>query len=175
MLHLIPAPIHRHALRLAHRLRLQWWRFRKPRLAGCRVLAIDGEGRVLLVRHSYGSDTWTAPGGGIARGEAPLAASRRELWEETSCILEAAILLETVEEALHGAIHVVHIVAGLTNDMPQPDGREIIEAAFFELDALPDRMPESLRARLSAWVRAAIVAHPPNVAAAPVRPPAPIE
>jgi 8-oxo-dGTP pyrophosphatase MutT (NUDIX family) len=173
MFHLIPAPAHRHALRLAHRLRLHWWRFRKPRLSGCRVLAIDGEGRVLLVRHSYGSGNWTAPGGGIARGEAPLAAAKRELLEETDCILEAAILLETVEESLSGAVNVVHIVAGLTCGTAKADGREIIEAAFFELGALPDRIPEPLRARLPAWVRAAIAARPQDAAAAPVRSPAP--
>jgi ADP-ribose pyrophosphatase YjhB (NUDIX family) len=173
MFHLIPARAHRHALRLAHRLRLHWWRWRKPRLAGCRVLAIDSEGRVLLVRHSYGSGHWTAPGGGIGRCEAPLVAARRELLEETNCILEAAILLETVEEALHGAINMVHIVAGMTNEMPQPDGREIIEAAFFELDALPDRISKPLRSQLPAWVRAAIAARPQDAAAAPVRSPAP--
>ena len=75
MLHLIPAPAHRTVLRIAHGLRLRWWRMRKPRLAGCRVLALDREDRVLLVRHSYGSGKWMPPGGGLTRGEDALAAA----------------------------------------------------------------------------------------------------
>ena len=97
MLHLIPAPAHRAALRLAHALRRRWWRLRGARLAGCRVLALDAAGRVLLVRHSYGSDLWMPPGGGLARGEDAVAAAVRELREETGCRLVGAHLLKSVE------------------------------------------------------------------------------
>ncbi len=90
MLHLIPAPLHRLALKLAHAVRRRWWRLFQVQLEGCRVLAIDGAGRVLLICHSYGSGQWLLPGGGIARGEAPLAAAQRELAEETGLSLATA-------------------------------------------------------------------------------------
>lgn len=173
MLYLIPAPAHRVALRLAHGLRRRWWIWRKPRLAGCRVLAIDELGRVLLVRHSYGSGKWMPPGGGLARGEHPIAAAQRELLEETACTLQWAALIERADEQLHGAGNMVHIVAGVTLDTPLADGREIIETRFFELSALPDSMPRLFRARLPEWVTAAIAARPQDAAAAPPRPPAP--
>ena len=151
MLYLIPAPAHRIVLRVAHATRRRWWRLRRPRLAGCRVLALDPNGRVLLVRHSYGSGKWMPPGGGLERGEDALAAARRELLEETGCRLAWAIHLELAEEVLHGAENAVNVIAGLTHDTPQADGREIIEAAFFAASDLPDFMPSNLP-RPAAWL-----------------------
>jgi 8-oxo-dGTP pyrophosphatase MutT (NUDIX family) len=172
MLHLIPAPLHRAGLRLAHALRKRWWRLARPRLRGCRVLAFDGEGRVLLVRHAYGSGKWMAPGGGLKRGEGQIAGAIRELGEETGCVLGNAREIVLAEEPLNGAVNAVHIVAGLTGDTPRPDGREVIEAAFFPVDDLPHPMPAPLRARLPEWITAAKAAHrgddPP-----PAPPPAP--
>jgi 8-oxo-dGTP pyrophosphatase MutT (NUDIX family) len=173
MLYLIPAPAHRIVLRLAHATRRRWWRLRRPSIAGCRVLALDPDGRVLLVRHSYGSGKWMPPGGGLARGEDALAAARRELLEETGCSLEWALLVELAEEDLHGAGNAVHVIAGLTRDTPLADGREIIEAAFFAAHALPDNMPAMFRARLPGWLTAATAARPEDAALPPFPPPAP--
>ena len=47
MLYLIPPPVHRAGLRIAHALRTRWWRLARPRVTGCRVLAFDARGRVL--------------------------------------------------------------------------------------------------------------------------------
>ncbi len=170
---LIPAALHRAGLRLAHGLRRRWWRVARPRLAGCRIVALDREGRVLLIRHSYGSDRWMPPSGGLARGENPVAAAVRELREETGCRLEAAVLLERIEESLHGAGNMVHIVAGWTRDVPVADGREIVEAAFFAPNALPQHMPPQLRATLPGWITAATAAHRRDAASLPPAPPAP--
>ena len=45
----ITAPLHRLAFRAAHALRKRWWRWRKPLLLGCRVLAFDEAGRARAV------------------------------------------------------------------------------------------------------------------------------
>jgi 8-oxo-dGTP pyrophosphatase MutT (NUDIX family) len=173
MFRLIPRPMHRALYRLAHSLRRVWWRLRRPRVTGCRVLAFDGEGRVLLVRHSYGTHNWMAPGGGMRRREDPLRAAARELREETSCTLADAWRLTTVEEPLHGATNVVHLIAGAAIGTPAPDGREVIEAAFFAPEALPRPMSDLLRRELPGWLTAAKAGRPAPPPAAPSRLPSP--
>lgn len=149
---LLPAPLHRAAYRFAHALRKQWWRLARPHLRGCRVMALDGEGRVLLIRHSYGSGKWMIPGGGLDRGEAAVPGGLRELREETGCELADVIELALSEELLSGTTNEVHVIAGRTFDAPRVDGREVIEARFFALDALPGAMPAAMRAMLPGWV-----------------------
>lgn len=155
MLHLIPAPLHRLAYRLAHDLRKRWWRMRKPRLTGCRVLAFDQEGSVLLVRHSYGSGKWMPPGGGVGRGEEPLDAAIRELLEETACPLTGAAEFGKIDEPLHGAINRVYLITGITCGVPKPDGREVIAAAFFSPYVLPKEMTSNFAGALPGWITAA--------------------
>ena len=171
MLHLIPKPLHRCAYRLAHALRRVWGAVRRPRISGCRVLAFDGEGRVLLVRHSYGSGNWMAPGGGLRRDEDPLLAGPRELAEETGCGLAGVWQVALVEEPLKGATNVVHVLAGDAVGTPVPDGREVIEAAFFAPDALPARMSALLRRDLPGWLKAAKAGRPASDLPPPCLPP----
>jgi 8-oxo-dGTP pyrophosphatase MutT (NUDIX family) len=165
MLHLIPLswiprPLHRLAYRVAHAGRRVWWFVRRPRVTGCRVLAFDAEGRVLLVRHSYGTGNWMAPGGGMRRGEDPLLAAARELREETGCRLDQAWRVAGAEEPLKGATNVVHIVAGEAVGTPVPDEREVIEARFFPCEALPEPMSGLLRRDLPGWLTTAKAGRP---------------
>ncbi len=160
MLRLIPRPLHRVLLVQAHRVRLVWWRIRKPLLLACRVLAFDGEGRILLVRHSYGSGRWMLPGGGIGRGEEPLLAALRELAEETACALEDPRELAVIEEPLAGTVNRVHVITGRARGVPRGDGREIVAAEFFAPDALPPNLAEQLQRNLADWIRTARAGSP---------------
>lgn len=153
MLHLIPPTLHRIGLRLAHALRKVWWRWRKPLVVGCRVLVTDREGRILLVRHSYGSGRWMLPGGGLRRGEDVVAAAARELVEETGCRLEAGRLATIAREPLAGTTSEVHVVAGTTSDSPVADEREIAEVKFFALDALPANLSPGLAEAIPGWLK----------------------
>ncbi len=115
------------------------------------MLALDGQDRVLLLRHSYGSGKWMAPGGGLRRGEDPLAAGLREFAEETGLELAQARLLQFVEEDLHGACNRVNIVAGRFSGQPRADGREIVEVGVFPLDGLPEWMPQGRAGKITEW------------------------
>lgn len=149
MLHLIPAALHRVVLRRGHALRRVWWRWRKPVLAGVAVIARDDAGRVLLVRQSYGNGRWAFPAGGMARGEDPALAAAREFAEELGCGLADLALVAVLEEQLHGATDHVHLFSAQVAGDPVPDGREVLEAAFFAPDALPDALEKRVRPRLA--------------------------
>lgn len=153
MLHLIaaliPAALHRQLYRMAHRLRAAWLRLRGGEVHGCSIIARDVAGRVLLVRHSYGSGWWAFPGGGMRRGEDALAAALREFAEELGCTVSDPVHLATVEEVFHGARNVAHIFTGLIEGEPRPDGREIVEARFFAAHDLPPQTAPNVKRRLA--------------------------
>ena len=137
MLHLIPAPLHRLVLRWGHRARKWWFRWRKPETGGVSVIGIDYEGRIFLVRHSYGSGRWCLPGGGVGRGEDPLACAHREMREELGCALEQVELAAQFEESLYGSRHRAFVFTARFAGEPRIDGREVIDSGWFALDALP--------------------------------------
>lgn len=155
LLNLIPAPLHRALYRLAHAMRAKLWRVWRPTVHGVRILALDPQGRVLLVRHSYGSDKWMPPGGGMQQGEDPISTAARELLEETACRLTDGRLLGVPTEDLHGATNTVRVVLGRTLDEPRADGREIVEVGFFALNALPDNMTPHMAQSVREWLKPA--------------------
>jgi ADP-ribose pyrophosphatase YjhB (NUDIX family) len=151
MLHLIPRSLHRALMPLAHRLRHRWRRLTRARLVGVSVFVTDMEGRLLLVRHSYGPGGWALPGGGMGRRENPEDAARREIAEEVGCALEGVRVLEQLEETISGSPHRAWLVAARTRDRPRPDRREIVEARFFPTHSLPEPLTRLTRSRIAAW------------------------
>lgn len=153
MLDFLPGPMHRLVLRNAHALRLWWWRTTHRRVRGCNVIAANDAGEVLLVRHSYHSpDTWMLPGGGLGTNEEPAIAGARELLEETGCILLRPVHIGTVTLDRTGWTNLLEMVAGHTDDLPRPDGREIIEARFFDPYALPHQTSGPVKAMIARWL-----------------------
>jgi 8-oxo-dGTP pyrophosphatase MutT (NUDIX family) len=155
MLHLISPRLHIALLRTAHALRRRWWHVRGTRVSGAQVVALDGEGRVLLIRHSYGSSHWTLPGGGMRRGESAVAAAMREAFEEAAVRLTGAVEIAVMKHMPHGSNNDIRVVAGWTIDLPRADGREIVAAQFFALHALPSDMARSLPGLLPGYVTTA--------------------
>jgi ADP-ribose pyrophosphatase YjhB (NUDIX family) len=126
------------------------WRLRRGLTLGAQGVVIDGEGRVLLVRHSY-RPGWWFPGGGVEWGETLLTALARELEEEVGVRL-------TDEPQLHGVFanfasfpgdHIaVFVVRGFTRDATHRKRAEIAEARMFARHDLPQAINAGTRARL---------------------------
>lgn len=152
MLHLIPPPLHRWLLRVAHRGRAWLRRVTKRRLEGVSLIAHDAAGRVLLVRHSYGSGQWTLPGGGCHRNEDPADTIRREIREELALELANLQKIAVFDEVISGSQHIAHIFVAEPLAGPVPDGREIIDAQFFARDGLPSGLSRLTTARLALWL-----------------------
>lgn len=148
MLHLIPAPLHRALYRIADKGRRLWWHLARTRRNSAFVIAFDEDGKVLLVRHSYGRPVWTLPGGGITRGEDGAAAARREFAEELQCPLADLQLLTRFVRDNAGSHDQRHVFTARLAGTPVADMREIVEATLFKPDALPERTAQ--------WAAAAI-------------------
>lgn len=137
MLYLIPAPLHRLALRIAYRLRNRWWALTRNSGRAVTLVGLDAEGRVLLVRHSYGSGGWTLPGGGLGAREEPETGLRREIREELGCELaEIALAFETLD-VISGGEQQGYIFVARIDGEPSVDGREILECGWFDAARLP--------------------------------------
>jgi len=135
----IPAALHRTALRAAYPFALAIWRLTRPRVAGAYVMvrrAADTPDEAwVFVTHTY-KPGLTLPGGGIARGESPRAAARRETLEEVGLAFDEARFVARGDfelEYLHRRDH-VHFFEVLLHDdepvTPRADLREIAWAGF---------------------------------------------
>ena len=128
-----------------------YWRFSRGMTLGVRGLVIDGAGRVLLVQHSYVRG-WHLPGGGVETGETLLQALARELAEEGNIRITGAPRLHVmffngrVSRRDHVAVYVVEEFEQLGPHVPT---REIRQASFFALDALPNDTTAGTRARIA--------------------------
>lgn len=149
MLHLIPAPMHRALFRAGHGLRRLFLRHIAGEVHGCCLIVRDEQGRVLLVRHSYGPPVWALPGGGMRPGEDPARAALRELHEELRCTVAELQFLGLQQNDFLGSTNYVRVFTGLVEGKPRPDMREVVEARFFALDALPEKRSRVLGLRLA--------------------------
>lgn len=141
-------PIRRQGYRVAHRLLRSWWFIARPHVSGVKCALTDGN-RVLLVRHTYGNQEWDLPGGGIRRGEKPVAAARREMEEELGVQLDNPRPLGTISLRAYRArdrIHCFHADIGPA-ELTIDEG-ELAEAAWFERDELPSEVGRYVHALL---------------------------
>ena len=117
---------------------------------GAQGVVIDGEDRVLLVRHSY-RPGWWFPGGGVEWGETLETALARELDEEVGVRLTGPPLLHGVF-ANFASFPGDHIAVFVVRQFERAEDYrrrgEIAEAAMFEWGKLPELINPGTRARL---------------------------
>ncbi|MBI1188376.1 MAG: NUDIX domain-containing protein [Alphaproteobacteria bacterium] len=115
-------------------------------------MVFDADGRILLVRNTYGDRrALVLPGGGVGLFETPIAAARREVREETRCRVENVVLFGRYISTFEGKRDAIWVFTARTHDTPIPDGREVAEAAFFALHALPEAASPATRRRISEY------------------------
>jgi 8-oxo-dGTP pyrophosphatase MutT (NUDIX family) len=136
--------------RFAMPLYMSYSRFSRGMTLGVRAAVFDQQGRVFLVRHTY-VPGWYLPGGGVEKGETVEQALARELAEEGHIRLEEAAALQGIyyNSEASRRDHVAFFVAHrFTQERPRLPDREIAEAGFFPIAALPDDTTDATQRRL---------------------------
>jgi ADP-ribose pyrophosphatase YjhB (NUDIX family) len=139
------------ASRLITAMLKPFWRMRRGMTLGAQGVVIGGDGRILLVRHSY-RPGWFFPGGGVEWGETLEAALARELDEEVGVTLTAPAELHGIFSnfANFKGDHIgVFIVRHWTRRENYRRPAEIAEAGMFDLQHLPERLDAGTRNRLA--------------------------
>jgi ADP-ribose pyrophosphatase YjhB (NUDIX family) len=136
------------AFKVAHRVRVIYWRLLKPTTVGVRVAASDERGQVLLVRHTY-MRGWYLPGGGLKRRETLEQAARRELREETGLSASEIALAGAFTSIVDGKTDHVLLFRARVSGTLSPTSAEIAEARWFPLEGLPDGCPSGTRRHLA--------------------------
>ncbi len=113
-------------------------RLAPPLPARAFALIVDGAGRVLLVRHTYGGQFYALPGGAVEPGALPQEAVVREIREELGVDARATRLL-SINSVVDGARRQAHVfLAEITRGEPaHPGAEEIAEVGWFDPDQLP--------------------------------------
>jgi ADP-ribose pyrophosphatase YjhB (NUDIX family) len=135
---------------------LQWslhryWRVTRGLTLGVRAVILDAEHRVFLIRHTY-VPGWHLPGGGVEAGETAMDALRREVREEASIEVgrDPSLFGIFFNARVSRRDHVlVYLVQDFTVTEPKQPDREIAEAGFFPVNALPEGTTEATRRRLA--------------------------
>lgn len=120
-----------------------------PSVFGASAVVEDGQGRVLLVRHSYVGG-WQLPGGGVSGGEPPELTIVRELEEEVG--LAESTAPEFVALYARKILWVANVIALYRLRNARIDFKpnmEVREAKFFDPAALPDGATAATRRRLA--------------------------
>lgn len=126
-----------------------WFRLRRPMTLGVRGMVRDGEGRFLLVRHTYVAG-WHFPGGGVEHGETVHDALAKELREEVGIALAGPAQLHGVFSN-HASFRNDHIAVFVVRQWTQGQATargEIAETGWFAPDALPEAVTPGTRARI---------------------------
>ena len=126
-----------------------WSRLQRGMTLGVRSVAIDPQGRVMLVKHTYLAGWWL-PGGGVDRGENTVDAAARELFEETGLrATEPGRLVSAhSNERFFKGDHVLVYGVDAYEVGERTSHGEIAEIAWFHPDALPEDAHRSTRGRL---------------------------
>ena len=111
---------------------------------GVGILALDGQGRVALVRqyrYAVGEHLWEIPAGKREKGEEPFVTARRELAEEVGAAAERWTDLGQIiaSPGCYGEVLHLYMAEGLTFSEQHLDEDEFLEVRFFPFEEVVEK------------------------------------
>jgi 8-oxo-dGTP pyrophosphatase MutT (NUDIX family) len=104
---------------------------------GAAAAVVDGDGRILLVRHTYGRLNWELPGGASEPRETIVETALRELREEAGIVATPERLTGLYYDSEEDAHHAVVRCRVAFEAVPKPSSSEISACDYWPADALP--------------------------------------
>lgn len=109
---------------------------------GAAAIILDAEGRILLVKHSYGKCNWEIPGGKSENHESAQETAQREVAEETGLDVQAERLTGVYYDPQYDMHHFAFLCKNLNARKPEPSSPEILECGYFRENELPRPMSD---------------------------------
>lgn len=136
-------------------------KLRKPTTLGVKIIAMDDEGGVMLVKHTY-RPGWHLPGGKVDTYEPAIVAAQRELREETGLLTtlnDLAFVGFYSNFTEHKSDHIaVFATRRFERDAAwKRRGFEISHAEMFRIDDFPDDTSGSTRKRVEEFLNSGVI------------------
>jgi 8-oxo-dGTP pyrophosphatase MutT (NUDIX family) len=136
--------------RIVSVVRRGYWFIFRPITVGVKVIPINSNSQVLLIKNRY-DKYWYLPGGGVKKGEALLDCAKREMREEAGIeIGELKILGVYSNFCEYKSDHIILLHADVA-DQRLIKGLEIDQLEFFDLRALPTDISPATKRRLEEY------------------------
>ncbi|GMK47789.1 hypothetical protein PghCCS26_49190 [Paenibacillus glycanilyticus] len=107
------------------------------KLMGAAAIITNTEGKVLLVKHSYGKNNWDLPGGKSEANESAQQTAAREVVEETGLTVEIGALTGIYYDPAYDMHHFVFLADIHGDQDPVPSSPEILECRYCDPADLP--------------------------------------
>lgn len=104
------------------------------------ICVIECDESILFIRNTYGTMSWTFPGGRLKKHEAPEAAVRREIKEEVGIVLSELLLVGQIFGRRRGPPHspVYCFYSKIEKPRTMIDRGEILDARWFAKGDMPE-------------------------------------
>jgi 8-oxo-dGTP pyrophosphatase MutT (NUDIX family) len=129
----------------------RWFRLTRSLTLGARVVAINADGAICLIRHTY-TPGWHLPGGGVEKGETALAAAIKEAREEAGLVIapqDLALFSIHDNSRVFPGDHVLIYHTRHWQPVAVDNALEIAGCDFFKPDALPEGTTPGTRRRIA--------------------------